>query len=380
MDTRDQTNWLLIGLLFAAGLFAAAQFAKLSLSLPALYALYPERAVLVAGLVSVMGLVGIVFGVVAGSFIAKIGMGRALIWGLVIGGLVSLLQALLLPFWLFAASRIVEGFAHLAIVVAAPTLMAGASSDRDRPVVMGIWAAFFGVSFALTAQLIPIFGGLSALMVMLGLGMLVMALLLRGRLPIMGASTSVSVTFMAAHKDIYSSPRLLIAGGGFVWYTLLYIALLAVLPGVLDLPVWASTAMPLFSLVGTFGAGFLARMVSPVRIAVAGFVGSAVLILTVALTPSILPGVLALMLVMGLIPGACFAAITHYNDSAHDRARATGAIAQLGNVGTTLGTPIFVSFAAAGGIAAISWGVVGFCAIGVLSMLALHKRIVLSEK
>ncbi len=377
MTGMPQTRWSLILLIFTAGLFAAAQFAKLSLNLTALAEIYPDKGALVAGLISVLGMVGIVFGVVAGGLVARVGLRRALLGGLCLGGAVSLLQAMPLPFWIFAATRIVEGVAHLAIVVAAPALMAAISTERDRPVVMGLWAAFFGVSFAITAQVIALlapFGGFAALMLAHGGGMIVIAALLALGLPSTPTQSTPRLSIRAEHRAIYTSPRLLIAGAGFVWYTLLYIALLAVLPGVLNLAVWAGTAMPLTSLIGTFGAGFVARAISPVKISVAGFAGSAVIMVLLAIAPGSVPLLLALMLVMGVIPGACFATITAVNDTATDRARATGAIAQLGNVGTTLGTPIFVILGSAGGIFAITAGVVIFCVVGILSLRILMKR------
>jgi predicted MFS family arabinose efflux permease len=53
--------------------------------------------------------------------------------------------------WLFLATRLVEGVSHLAIVVAAPTLIARLSADRDRGVTLTLWGTFFGVAFALLA-------------------------------------------------------------------------------------------------------------------------------------------------------------------------------------------------------------------------------------
>ena len=57
---------------------------------------------------------------------------------------------------------------------------------------------------------------------------------------------------------------------------------------------------------------------------------------------------------LGLVQGASFAAIPQLNPMPEDRARAAGAIAQLGNLGTTTGTPLLawlVSQAGASGLA-----------------------------
>ena len=64
-----------------------------------------------------------------------------------------------------------------------------------------------------------------------------------------------------------------------------------------------------------------------------------------------------------MVPGASFAAIPHLNPDPADRVRATGAIAQMGNIGTTAGPPIFA-------VALGSAGVGGFLSLLVVASLA----------
>jgi uncharacterized membrane protein len=82
-----------------------------------------------------------------------------------------------------------------------------------------------------------------------------------------------------------------------------------------------------------------------------------------------------LFFVMALIPAGSFASIPHFNAEATDRARATGGIAQLGNVGTTLGTPIFVLGFDAGGLSLVCAIMLGFCGLGLLCTRSLKGRI-----
>ena len=63
---------------------------------------------------------------------AAFGPGRTFLAGLVLGGVMSLVQALMPGFWLFAGTRAVEGLAHLALVVGGPPLMAAAAFEVDR--------------------------------------------------------------------------------------------------------------------------------------------------------------------------------------------------------------------------------------------------------
>ncbi|MEQ8367445.1 MAG: MFS transporter, partial [Roseicyclus sp.] len=146
--TRDHTDWRQVFLIFVIGLLAAGQFGKVSLNFDLLRETYarpdPELALIVSG----VGVMGIVFGAVAGMGVARFGARRVLLWALGVAGALSLMQASLPSFWPLIGLRVIEGGAHLALVVASPVLVAGAAAPRDRPVAMALWASFFGVSFA----------------------------------------------------------------------------------------------------------------------------------------------------------------------------------------------------------------------------------------
>jgi hypothetical protein len=73
---------------------------------------------------------------------------------------------------------------------------------------------------------------------------------------------------------------------------------------------------------------------------------------------------------MGLIPGASFASIPAWNASEAARARATGALAQLGNLGTVTGTPVLALVVAGAGAPGLLWAVAGVAAAGLVAALA----------
>ncbi|PTX55757.1 putative MFS family arabinose efflux permease [Litoreibacter ponti] len=378
MDTPARTNWTLVMALLVAGLFSAAQFGKLTLTLPVLQQVYAEGGAFVPVLISIVGMVGIALGAVAGSVVARVGVTRALIGALLAGAALSLVQASLPGIWVFAGLRVLEGVSHLAIVVAAPTLIASVSSEADRPVTMGIWAAFFGIAMAIIAAALPFLlplGGLPAVFIAHGVGMAVMAVIL---LPLLPKGLQVEprpVSYLEEHRIIYSTPKLLIPGAGFVWYTMLYIALLAVLPLALGLPVWVITALPLISIAGTIAGGIIAKRMTPSRLVTIGFAltiaaSGLVWVFSAQLWP-----LFVLFSVMALIPAGSFGAIPYFNESITDRARATGGIAQLGNVGTTLGTPIFVLVFDGAGLGAVCALIAVFCAIGIAATQTLRLRI-----
>jgi lysozyme family protein len=68
---------------------------------------------------------------------------------------------------------------------------------------------------------------------------------------------------------------------------------------------------------------------------------------------------------LGIVQGASFASIPELNAGADDRARAAGAVAQLGNLGTTTGTPVLAALLAASGPSALALSAVALCGVGI---------------
>lgn len=370
------TDWRLVSLLFLAGLLAAGQFAKVSLALDALSEAYPGRPV--AWGVTALSLVGMALGVMAGALVARIGAGRAVLGALTLGAAASLHQAAM-PAWpVFLLSRLLEGAAHLALVVAAPALMAGAATAREQPVVMGLWGTFFGVAFALTALVAPRLlgmGGLALLFAAHGGALAAVAVALAGPLLRMPPQAGGPLPRpWPEHRAIYGSARLSAPALGFLWHTLFFISILAVLPAAVGAP-WTAPLLPLLALAGTFGAGLLARRHEPLGIAVAGFSASVVcagLMLLVPEGASRVGAMLALMVLVGLVPGACFAAVPRLSADEASRARGFGALAQLGNVGTGLSTPIVAGAVSATGPLAGAAGAIALLSLaGAAVLLAL---------
>ncbi|MEP5762879.1 MAG: MFS transporter [Litoreibacter sp.] len=381
MSPQTHTNWILIFALFVTGLLGAAQFGKLTLTLEAMRETYAHRHSLIPTLISIAGIVGLIFGVVAGDYVVRFGTARVLIWAMLIGGAMSFIQAFLPVFLVFSITRVIEGFSHLVIVVACPTLIASASSDADRPFAMGIWASFFGFSFALLAIILPLLlstGGLPLLFVGHGLGFLALAFVMKRLLPDTPQVSQVSQALPSitnAYRDIYTNVRLLIPGASFIWYTALYIALIAVLPLALDLPAHVVSGLPLISIAGTVGAGYVAKFVPPARLVVAGFVATALLMGVVWGGDAPLFVLFVMFFVMGAIPAGSFASIPHFNDTLTDRARATGGVAHFGNIGTTLGMPIMVFLFDFFGITGVVMMSIICCVSGIMISVILGRKI-----
>ena len=340
-----------MALIYLGGLTAALQFGKVTLLLPAYAEAFGRDVTGVAVLVSLVGVMGLALGAMAGGIVAAIGPGRSFVGGLVAGGAVSVLSAFAPGFWSFAGMRAVEGLAHLALVVAGPPLMAAAASDRHRPLAMGLWGTFFGTALALAGLALPWLmdaGGLTLVLVASGAVMLVLAVPVRLRAPRLPRlpRTAVAIDPIAVHRSVYGRFAQAAPGLSFVCYTFLFLACLTFLPEALDRPS-AASLWSTITLASTLAGGAVCRVLPPRRVAAVGYLG------TLAAGAGAWAGVPlaaeAAFLAMGLIPGACFAAIAAWNEGPRERARATGAIAQFGNLGTVSGTPVLALAYAGGG-------------------------------
>ena len=378
MRLKTAPPLLIVLALWMAGLGAAAQFGKMSVIYDQLGAVYlDQRGVGIGVLVSMIGIIGLIFGTTAGALVARIGPKRATLYALAIGALISLFQSFLPAYPWMLASRVPEGLSHLAIVVVGPTAMAAAVTIRFQGLVMTLWGSFFGVSFAALAYFGP------GLVAAHGPGLLFeahaawMMLCLAALWLLMPADLITApppkTSVVAQHIDTYRSPRIAAPALGFVCYTVTYVAVLTLLPGAIS-PLWGhftAVAMPLVSILIslTLGVWLLGQM-SAVRVVQVGF--AAVIVAALGLWATWGQGAstsfFACMVAasMGVVQGASFASIPQLNALPADRARAAGAIAQLGNLGTTTGTPALAFLLMQFGVSGMAVFLIAFSALGIL--------------
>ncbi|WP_103333547.1 MFS transporter [Pseudotabrizicola formosa] len=363
--------------IWAAGLGAAAQFGKISVLFGALADQYAGASPVALGLiVSIVGIVGLVFGTTAGLFVARIGPRRAIVAALAMGALMSALQSLGLSYPVMIASRVIEGVSHLAIVVVGPTLIAGLAAERFRGLAMTLWSSFFGVTYAVLALAAPplrdAYGAAGIYLAhagwMAGMALCLALILPRDPAAPRGAQSGV----LAQHAAIYASPRVSAPALGFFCYTFLYVALLTLVPP--DVPVaqraLAAAGMPLISIALslTLGVWLLGR-VSAVRVVQGGYLAAVPGIVVLALFwgqgAGMVLGALWVAAALGIVQGASFAAIPELNATSTARAQAAGAIAQLGNLGTTTGTPVLAALLTGAGPWGLALVATLACALGI---------------
>lgn len=382
---RPLPPMILVVLLWCAGMGAAAQFGKISILYEDLRASYGIHGEVALGLVvSIVGMVGLIFGTTAGLLVARIGPRRAIVTALVAGAVMSALQALMPAYPLMLASRIVEGASHLAIVVVGPTMIAALAPEARRPLAMTLWSSFFGVTYAVLALIGPVatpaglFLGHAAYMAALA-AILAVALPAdpRGALPPVG-------NLLRQHVDIYLSPRLSAPAMGFCCYTFLYVAVLTLLPP--ETPgthrALIATGMPLVSIAVSLTLGVrLLRHMSAVRLVQWGYAaaipGFLILWTFWGNGAGMVAGGFMLSAALGIVQGASFASIPELNQSADDRARAAGAVAQLGNLGTTTGTPVLAALLAIAGPPGLAIAAAALCVLGIgVHALQARRRLI----
>ncbi|MEX0307768.1 MAG: MFS transporter [Ruegeria sp.] len=378
-------TFLQVVLIWFAGLGAATQFAKIAVPFADIGLLYPDQAAVIGWLLSIISMMGAALGAISGAITARIGPSRLLLSGLVLGGVLSLLQASLPGFQSMLASRVVEGLSHLAIVVAAPTLIAQITTGRARYNAMVLWSTFFGVAFALNAWLgLPIVDrfGIPAYFALHGALMLSVAgLIMLSRLKTdLGLSDGMSwglSSVLDIHLKTYRSPFISAPAIGWFFYTLTFVSLLAILPGRLPEDQGASIAalMPLAGIVLSWLlVPFLLTVLSCVTVVNLGFGLGTLTIIALFLGAPLAFGCIALFAVLGLVQGGSFAAVPELNDTAETQALSYGAIAQMGNAGNLLGTPILLAILLGADEAGMFIAVAAFYVTAILVHLVLARR------
>ena len=370
---RPLPPMLLVLLLWCAGLGAAAQFGKISILYESLRASYGGNGEVALGLVvSIVGMVGLIFGTTAGLLVARIGPRRAIVAALAAGAAMSALQSLMPAYPLMLASRIIEGASHLAIVVVGPTMIAALAPEDRRPLAMTLWSSFFGVTYTILALIGPqvtptgLFLGHAAYMAALAA---ILALTLP---PDPRHAQAPLGNLLRQHVEIYASPRIAAPAMGFCCYTFLYVAILTLLPP--ETPeshrALIAAGMPLVSIAVslTLGVRLLGRM-SAVRLVQAGYAvaipGFLLLWLFWGQGAGMVAGGFLLSAALGIVQGASFASIPELNARPEDRAAAAGAVAQLGNLGTTTGTPVLAALLASAGPPGLAIAATLLCLTGI---------------
>ncbi|TBR41065.1 MFS transporter [Marinomonas agarivorans] len=356
-NTVKENNWVDIIVLWFVGIFAAMQFSKFSISYDNLLVEYSTSGASIGTLLSIIGVVGLLCGVVAGVVSGHLGYQKVLIGSLCIGGAMSLLQSTLPSYPILLISRVVEGISHLGIVVAAPTLMLRNSTTNSQSLIMGLWGTFFGVAFAITGWggeiLLSLYGssGLFLSHAIISLPLVAYFLLFLQK----DSSTPSTISKLHIEKlfsltlKVYLTPRTCLPGIVFLFHTSMFVALLTFVPKISadnSTKNLLLVLLPLFSIIGTFLSGPLSQyFLRPPNLLIVAYTSVALSTFLVTLFEGeqqlFLYSSLFLLLMSGVVQGTSFTLIPFLSKDESEQAMGNGAIAQLGNLGATVGPPMF---------------------------------------
>jgi DHA1 family inner membrane transport protein len=268
-------------------------------------------------------------------------------------------------------------------------LIARSSSDRYRGLAMTLWSTFFGVAFALVAWFgIPLVNayGLESLFLAHAAWLLATAVVLAFWLPSArqyqgaGQGTIMSLGFgniVRQHLETYKSSFMSAPAIGWLFYTLTFVSLLTVLPDqvIAKDRAFVAGTMPLASIAVSMvcGAVLLPR-IKAVNVIIMGFAISSCLVPLLWLEFARSWVCIGLFGTLGLVQGASFAAIPQLNHDMESQVRANGAMAQMGNLGNTIGTPLLLTLLAAFGLGGLILGVIASYCAGIGAHLLLRRR------
>jgi MFS family permease len=136
-----------------AGLIAAAHVGKLPPSLPSIRAELGLDLVTAGWLASIFSATGMTIAIFLGAAADRINHWRLAIGGLALMAISGFCGSLVFDAPQLIASRFFEGIGFLAVVVAAPSIIADAATGRERRMALGLWPGYMpgGVSIMILA-------------------------------------------------------------------------------------------------------------------------------------------------------------------------------------------------------------------------------------
>jgi len=378
--------WRAVLILYGCGLAAAAGLGKFAALVPAVRADLGLGLTPAAWLTSLIEAGGASLGLVAGVLVGRLGVRRPLLGGLLVLALDALGEGLATDAVGLYGLRALESLGYLAVVVAAPTWIAGATAGGTRDAALALWSTFVPVGMAIGAGL----AGLGADVlpwrgVVAAGGIAVLALaVVAARLPPPSAPPRRSKRKAVGE----GGGALWLAAIGFGAYTTLQVGLLALLPAFLveahglgaGAAGLAVAVASLANVPGGLAAGRLvARGASPSATVAAALAASALMMPAIyAEGIGVALAVVAASVAnvtLGLVPAVVFARMPVIADGA--TAFGNGLLAQFGASGSLIGPPLVAAAVGRFGWAAAGVVLVALAAAsGTLVVLAeaRHRR------
>jgi len=149
------TRWFSVLALYVSGCSLALHSGKAPSALPLLRAELALSLTQVGTVVSSYALMVAFIGLLMGLAVGMVGYARFALTGVALAGVGSFIGAGSDSFSLLLISRAIEGSGWIIGVVSLPPMLTRLSSERDRPLVMGIWGSFVPVGAGLMLFVAP---------------------------------------------------------------------------------------------------------------------------------------------------------------------------------------------------------------------------------
>jgi MFS family permease len=385
------TRWLAVLAALLAGVVGGLAFGKISAALPLLRDEFRLSLIQAGWLASAFNALAAGSAIFFGVLADRVGALRFCLFGLGCIAAGSALGAFAAGAPLFVATRFIEGLGFIAVIVAAPGLIAAATAPQRRGIAFGLWATYFplGVSLVLVASPPLIAGsGWRGVWALVALGAVACAALLAAQRRSFAGVTRGSRRSLASIGASLAQPVPWLLGLAFAMFAIQHQALVIWLPtylletrGVSGAAAAHATALVVFvNCFGTLLGGWLIQNDVPRgRVIAATFLAASAIfagIFSAGLPDPARYALAALFsFIGGTIPAAVLSAGMRYARSPAEVGAIQGLIVHVTNVGIFVGPPLVAAAVTWGGSwDAASWVLLACAGVGLATALVIGQR------
>jgi MFS family permease len=343
------TTWGRIALLYAIGVLAAGQLGIVAPLVPALQRDLGLSLATAGMTVSIVTLVGALFGLPAGGWSERVGHARALSIGILVMATAAALCAAADDANMLLAARGLAGVGYLLVVVASPSLMVSTAEPRHHAFALSLWGTFVPAGIAPAGIAAAAFAERAGWRIIFAVDAVLLAFaLIVALVGIPDSRTPLQATRRLSLGALRAAAPLAVA---LFCSALVFLALAGLLPAWLvdrrGVPVTEAGRIAALTtacgIAGSLFAGWLMRRgTSPGRLAALGLLATAViaaLSFSATSVPLAVAGFALSFGLGGLMPAAAFASVPLVAVDRRAIGPVNGLLAQAGSLGSLAGPP-----------------------------------------
>jgi len=155
-DRGPSTRWAIVMLAVGAGVVAAFQIGKAPAAIPVLRNELDIGLVTAGWVLSIFNVVGVAIAIFAGAIADSLGHRRLMLWGLAGIAVASALGSLAPSAPILLATRVLEGFGFIIIVVAGPGVIVRAADAAHMRLAFSLWGTYMPAGTAAMLLVSPL--------------------------------------------------------------------------------------------------------------------------------------------------------------------------------------------------------------------------------